>query len=253
MNYLITGGAGFIGRHLVRRILEDPSARIGVIDDCSRTGLPESADFPDSVRFYRNDICDAAALGEAMQGVEVVFHLAAVSSVRVAEEDVPRAFHSNIMGTAAVVDTARACGVKRLVLASSREVYGEPEHLPVPESAALRPNNTYGLTKAAAELICRGVSGLEVAIVRLANVVGPGDCGRVVPIFLRQALAGKPITIYGGDQVLDLVWIGDVVDVMTAVSDLSVEPGGPLNIGSGVGLRISELAARVVAMKSSPR
>jgi UDP-glucose 4-epimerase len=122
-------------------------------------------------------------------------------------------YSTNVTGTRKVLAAAAACGVRRVVFTSSREVYGDPDLLPVSEDARLSPKNAYGASKAAAEMYCRQYSadGLQVAVVRLTNVYGPGDQDRVVPLFIERALAGQPLVLYGGDQVLDLTPVRLVV------------------------------------------
>jgi UDP-glucose 4-epimerase len=245
MKSLVTGGAGFIGHHLVEELASASPSDVVVIDKYSRVQAGARAEFSEGVRVYRADILDSTVLRQAMKGVETVFHLAALSSVGVAQDDPALAFQSNVMGTARVLEAARSCGVRRVVITSSREVYGEPDNLPVPESAPLRPKNVYGLTKASAETCCELASGLEVAILRLANVYGPGDFGRVIPIFIHNALLGLPIPIYGGDQILDFVWIRHVVAMLINAARGEVNIGGAVNVGSGVGVTLSSLAARI--------
>lgn len=251
MRILVTGGAGFIGRYLVNRLAARTDDRITILDDCSRQGLAAAPGLPDSVTFLRGDILDAGLLTTALQSVEVVYHLAAVSSVGAAQEDPARAYQVNIRGVEAVLRAARVAGVRRVVFASSREVYGEPAELPVPETAPLAPTSVYGVTKAAGECCCRLVEGLEIAIFRLANVYGPGDCGRVIPLFLDAALSGQPIILFGGDQILDFVWIEHVVDAFIAARTSDAVLGQPMNIGSGLATPISGLARALLDLTGS--
>src|ERR1700691_3652894 len=148
MKILVTGGAGFIGSQLVQRLASRPEMRVSVLDDLSRRGSKDGLDLPDSIQFHRADICDAAVLREAMNSADLVYHLAAISSVGAAQDDFGNAYRVNVIGTETVLKVARACGVRRVVFSSSREVYGEPSHLPVLESAPLLPKSAYGLTKA---------------------------------------------------------------------------------------------------------
>ena len=118
---------------------------------------------------------------------------------------------------------------------SSREVYGDAKALPVGESVAFHPQNMYGASKAAGEFYCRqfATEGLEVMVLRLANVYGPGDRDRVIPLFIELALSGQPLTIYGEGKILDFVWIGDVVTAL--ITAASAPADHPINIGSGQG------------------
>jgi nucleoside-diphosphate-sugar epimerase len=181
-----------------------------------------------------------------MHGCDVVFHLAAAATVMGCEAAPEQAHTTNVTGTYNVLEAARRCHVQRVVFASSREVYGEPLQLPVAEHAALKPKNAYGASKAAAEMYCSWYAsiGMEVTTLRLANVFGNGDSGRVVPIFVEKAAAGDPITVYGGTQVIDFVPVRVVVEgFMRAAFGPHVE--GCVNVGSGVGSSLLETAERI--------
>ncbi len=239
MRYLITGGAGFIGLHLARRLASETGSLVTVLDNLHRAARPGIR----ANHFVEGDIRDRQLLDWLMPKHDIVYHLAAQSNVLGAEQDMEYSFTTNVDGTYNVLAAARAAGAVRVIFCSSREVYGEPECLPVPESARLAPKNAYGTSKAAGELYCGAFArqGLPVVVLRLANVIGPGDHDRVVPIFLRRAVRGEPLFLYGGSQQLDFIWIGDVVEALVGAA--SVDPAvGPVNIGSGTGTSIERLA-----------
>lgn len=272
MSIVVTGGAGFIGRHLVMRLCESRAAfgmadePIVVLDNLRRSSR-EALDAlitQGQVRFIEGDIRDAATLDEVMRGATYVFHLAAQSNVMGAEDDPDYAFTTNVDGTYHVVQAAARAGVRRFVFTSSREVYGQPTSLPVAEEAQLAPKNGYGASKAAGEMLCRMAAargGLEMVTLRLANVYGPGDAGRVIPLWLERAERGEDLLIYGGNQVLDFIWVGDTVDALLRAAlaprnlfaaagilpDEHIEPGFfvALNVGTGRGTAIRTLAERV--------
>ena len=250
MRVLVTGGAGFIGGHLVRKLLEDPAVTVRSLDNLYR-GRSTFAGTP-RVEFLVGDVRDRQSVRAAMHDVDLVYHLAAQSNVLGAVADLDYSFTTNVAGTFEVLAAARECRVRRVLFTSSREVYGEAAALPVPESAPLNPKNAYGASKAAGELYCRvfAESGMDVVVLRLANVYGPGDSGRVIPLFLADALKGRPLSIYGEDKVLDFVWIGDVVD---ALVELQAAPaaGQTINIGSGQGIALRELAERILRLTGS--
>lgn len=250
---LVTGGAGFIGSHLVDRLLEH-GARVIVLDDRSRP----RKDWPETpCETGRLHIIDASILDhnldDLMQNVQVVYHLAAVSRVMDALADPERAFSVNLNGTVRIANAAERAGVRRLVFGSSREVYGNPSTFPVHENSPLRPINVYGISKAAAEMYLSVLNSqnLETVILRLSNVYGPGDRGRVIPTFIQNALQGKTLFLYGGKQVLDLVWIDDVVRVLIMAGFSGRPVIGPVNVGSGVGTPIKTLAERILSFISN--
>ncbi len=241
MKVLVTGGAGFIGHHTVRA-LQAAGHRAVVFDNLRRGNF---ARLPAGTPCVEGDVRDADALVEAAAGCEAIVHLAAQADVMGSACDPRYAFETNVTGTWNAARAAQQTGA-RLVFASSREVYGNPKKLPVREDAPRKPHNTYGLTKCLGEDIVASevleVPGL--AILRLSNVVGPGDSGRVVPRWIEQAASGMPLTIYGGKQVLDFV----PVETVTAAILRCFERGavdGPINIGSGRGTTLPELAMRL--------
>lgn len=252
MRILITGGAGFIGSHLTEALARNPLHEILVLDNLRRGSGENLSACADKVYFLEGDIRDRGVLREVMQGVSVVFHLAAQANVLGTEADQQYAFTTNVAGTVELLSVAREAGVRRVVFTSSREVYGEALELPVSESAPLLPKNAYGAGKAAAEHYCRVFAnqGLEVSILRLANVYGPRDRDRVIPIFLDKALRNEPLVLYGGEQVLDFVWIGTVADALSRAACGPSLPG-PLNVGSGTGTSLKDLARRIVEITGS--
>src|SRR5437868_997913 len=197
MVIVVTGGGGFIGGHLVERLAAMKLGRIVVVDNYHRKCLdPNSIS---GVTFYKADIRERPALHEVMHGAKIVFHLAAQSNVMGAVYDADYAFGSNVTGTFNVLRAAHSAGARRVVFTSSREVYGDPKRLPVSEASPLRPKNGYGASKAAGEMYCRTAAndGLETVILRLANVYGPRDRDRVIPLFTRAAQSGTPLTLFG--------------------------------------------------------
>jgi len=250
MKILVTGGAGFVGRHLVERLARSNTSHIVVLDNLHRACMP--GPFSSGIELREADIRDRLAVENAMEGCQIVFHLAAQSNVMGAVADADYAFSSNVAGTYHVLQAALKAGVKRLVFTSSREVYGDPKRVPVRETSPLRPKNAYGTSKVAGEAYCglAAREGLGTAVLRLANVYGPGDRDRVIPLFADAAAAGQPLTVFGEEKVLDFVWIGTVVDALVKAG-LGPSIRGPVNVGSGKGVTIAELARRVVQLSGS--
>jgi UDP-glucose 4-epimerase len=247
---LVTGGAGFIGGHLVRRLTALKGCETAVLDNLHR-GYSRGS-LPSSVPFHKTDIRDAAALEDAMRGQDVVFHLAAQSNVMGAVTDAGYAFTTNVVGTYNVLQAAARAGVKRVVFTSSREAYGDPKTIPVPETAPMQPKNAYGASKVAGEVYCRLAAhqDLETVVLRFANVYGPGDRDRVIPLFMAAAAANAPLTIYGTQKLLDFVWIDTIVDALLKAG-FGRYIRGPVNVGSGKGTTLAELARRVVHLTKS--
>jgi UDP-glucose 4-epimerase len=248
---LVTGGAGFIGSHLVDRLVAGGN-EVVVLDNLRRGKLSNLEGSKERITFIEADIRDRVRVEQAVAGVDTIFHLAAQSNVIGAVTDLDYSFGTNVQGTFEVLRAAAANSVKRLVFTSSREVYGEPSVLPVLESAPLAPKNAYGASKAAGEAYCRALSTaqFEARVVRLANVYGTRDFDRVIPIFLDQTLRNEPLTLFGGQQILDFVWIDEVVKGLITAASLD-EFRGPINIGSGKPTVLKDLAERVVRVTGS--
>jgi UDP-glucose 4-epimerase len=250
MRVLVTGGAGFIGSHLTRKLLLDPAVTVRILDNLyrGRNTFPGVS----RVEFIEGDIRDRQAVRAATDGVDAVYHLAAQSNVLGAVKDMEYSFTTNVVGTFEVLSAARACGVRTVIFTSSREVYGQVDRLPVPESAPLDPKNAYGASKAAGEVYCRlfAGSGMEVVVLRLANVYGPGDSERVIPLFLSNARSGRPLVIHGENKILDFVWIGDVLDALLSVRTPGMG-GQTINIGTGEGTTLPDLAQRILCLTRS--
>jgi UDP-glucose 4-epimerase len=184
--------------------------------------------------------------------VAVVFHLAAQSNVMGAVAYATYAFETNVQGTFYVLEAARKAAVRRVVFTSSREVNGDTPTLPVPETTPLRPKNSFGASKAAAEMYCRVAheNGVEVVVLRFANAYGLRDKDRVIPLFIENALHGWPLVLYGGSQIIDFISIETVVEILikAGFGDDSPEP---VIIGSGKGTTVADLANRVLQLTRS--
>ncbi len=247
---LVTGGAGFIGHHLVGRLVARGD-EVVVLDNLSRgrRDRPELA----KARVIVGDVRDIEACMEAVAGCHVVVHLAAQSRVMGAESDPDDTFTTNVAGTWTMARSAAAAGVRQFVFASSREVYGQQANIPVPEERRFDAKNLYGASKVAAETMLAALPGPApaVSILRFTNVIGSGDTGRVLPLWLTAARTGEPLTLFGGEQVLDFVPVDTAVDAIVAACGRD-EPLSPTNVGSGVATTLRALAARVVEAARSP-
>lgn len=252
MKILVTGGAGFIGSHLVDRLVTGGWGDVLILDNLFRGRLSniEQHRGNQRVQFCQADIRDYDALLDAMRDAELVFHLAAQSNVMGAVADVDYSFTTNVVGTYNVLKAARECGVRRVMFTSSREAYGEARYLPVDEDHPLGSKNTYGASKVAGEMYCRvfsGNFGLETGVVRLSNVYGSRDYGRVIPLWMTRANRGEDLIVYGGQQLIDFVWVAQVVEALLRASSADIV-GRPVNVGSGQGTPILELAERILQL-----
>lgn len=250
MKALVTGAAGFIGRHLVTA-LKDAEHDVIMLDNLHNTN--PKGQLPDDVRFVLMDIRDGSALLPSFRGVDVVYHLAAQSNVMGAVADIDYSFTTNVNGTYNVLAAAQKSGVRRVVFTSSREVYGDTDRLPVSEDHVLNPKNPYGASKVAGEVYCRtfqATFGLDVSVVRLSNVYGVGDRGRVIPLWIERARSGQELELHGGRQILDFVPIRLVVEALQRAATIPLEMQ-PVNIASGVGTSLHELAARIAQLPGS--
>ncbi|MFN2589022.1 MAG: NAD-dependent epimerase/dehydratase family protein [Actinomycetota bacterium] len=239
MKALVTGGAGFIGSHLVHHLV-GLGHHVTVLDDLS-TG-EATAVHPEAV-LVTGDVCDAAAVRPAIDGCDVVFHLAAHRAIARSIDDPIGTDRTNSGGTVTVLQAAAEAGVPRFVNASSSSVYGEPVTAPVREDAPTRPMSPYAVSKLAAEHYCRvfgGLYGLHTISLRYFNVYGPGQPsdGRyatVVPLFLDALLAGRRPVVFGdGSRARDFTYVDDVVRATVAAASAPPEAAGrAYNVAAG--------------------
>jgi UDP-glucose 4-epimerase len=231
LRILVTGGAGFIGSHLVDRLVLKGHRSITVLDNLSRGSTVNLATVWGSIRFVTADIRDRHAFERLVRNTDLIYHLAAQSNVIGAVEDLGYSSSTNIVGSVAILQAARAAGVRPVVFTSSREVYRDPAGLAVPENTPLRPKNVYGMSKVAGETCCRMSAGhaLETVILRLANVYEPSDRGRVIPLFAENAMKGRPLTVFGGNQVVDFVELAErILQLTDCGSKVSLRPSHDL-------------------------
>jgi UDP-glucose 4-epimerase len=239
---LVTGGAGFIGSHLVERLIND-GHQVTVLDDLSTGRLLNLETVKDSPRlsFHQVDVVDAETMAPLFSDVDWVFHLAARADI-VPSIQRPSEYHRvNVDGTVAVLEAARQAGVSRFLYAASSSCYGIPGEYPTPETAAIRPMYPYALTKYIGEqyvLHWDQVYQMPCVSLRLFNVYGPrsrtsGTYGAVFGVFLAQKLAGKPFTIVGdGTQTRDFTFVTDVADAFVTAAGYAGH-GKAMNVGSG--------------------
>ncbi len=251
MKVLVTGGAGFIGSHLAERLLQD-GHDVTVLDNLAtgkEENLRESRDNP-RLHFHRVDVADGKAIAPYFQGVEWVFHMAALADI-VPSINFPLDYYrANVTGTVSVLEACRAAGVKRFLYTASSSCYGIATQYPTSENAAIAPQYPYALTKNLGEQCamhwCQ-LYKLPAVSLRLFNVYGPrartsGTYGAVFGVFLAQKLHGKPFTVVGdGKQTRDFTFVSDVVEAFVTAAKRSEVSGEIFNIGSGKPVSVNRI------------
>ncbi len=249
MRVTVTGGAGFIGAHLVRR-LEAANWDVMVLDDLSNASADSLAGC--AAKLIVADVNDVEALESTCEGSDAIVHLAALSSVVESERNPLDCHDRNTTSTLRVLETARVAG-QHVVIASSAAVYGNADAVPIVETAPVRPLGPYGASKAAAELYAGAYSAafsLRTLVLRFFNVFGPGQdparSGSVISNFTRSAMDGVPLRVHGdGRQTRDFISVSHVCNVIEDALRRSVAYPSPVNIGSGTAVSIAELAAAI--------
>jgi nucleoside-diphosphate-sugar epimerase len=249
--YLVTGGAGFIGSHLVEHLLAG-GARVRVLDDFSTGRRENLAPFRNRIDLVEGDITDFSTCRAAADGVRTIFHQAALPSVPRSVRDPARSHEVNATGTLNVLLAARDSGVKRVVYASSSSAYGDTPTLPKREDQTPSPRSPYAVAKLTGEHYCRsfpGVFHLETVALRYFNVFGPRQdptsaYAAVIPLFAAAALDGRPPTIDGdGEQTRDFTYIDNVVLANLLAASVPAErvSGEVFNVGCGDRISINAL------------
>ncbi len=240
MRILVTGGAGFIGSHIVEELLRRGDS-VRVLDNFSTGRRENLAGLRGDLEVLEADLRDVRRVGEAVCGVEWVFHLAAFISVPQSMLEPQTCFDVNVGGTGQLLEAARRAGVRKVVLASSTAVYGETSVFPTGEDAPLSPLSPYALSKQVNELYARFYTrnfGLPVTALRFFNVYGPrqrpdSPYAAAIPIFINRLLTGQPIVIFGdGRQSRDFIFVKDVVRANLLAAEANAA-GEAYNVCSG--------------------
>lgn len=251
--YLVTGGAGFIGSHLVEELVRR-GEQVRVVDNLSTGRAENLAPWREDIEFLEGDLSDPAVAQRAVEGVDYVLHQAALPSVPRSVED-PRASHeANVTGTLNLLLAARDAGVKRVVYAGSSSAYGDTPTLPKHEAMPPAPLSPYAASKLAGEYYCRvfhKVYGLETVVLRYFNIFGPrqdptSQYAAVIPKFITALLRGDPPTIYGdGEQSRDFTYVRNVVEANLLACTAPAAVGEVINVATGTRFTINELFARL--------
>ena len=274
-SFLVTGGCGFIGQTLVGQLLRDGANFVRIVDDLSAgrpENLPQTAEIEYAepsdfglpvkpVQLLVGDIRDAALAEAACRGVDVIIHLAANTGVAPSVADPRTDCTANVIGTLNYLEGARHAGVKRFVFASSGATIGDCVP-PIHEQLPARPVSPYGASKLAGEAYCSAYAhsfGIATVALRFGNVYGPGSEHKesVVAKFIRRALAGQPLQIYGdGAQTRDFVYVGDLVEAIRRAAQAENVAGEVFQIATARETTVSELAealCEAIAAEGCPR
>lgn len=256
MKILITGGAGFIGSHIAEHY-QGVADEIRVLDNL-RTGYRKNLDGL-KVTFIEGSITDRELVKKAVEGVDYIFHMAALVSVPESMSKIDETIELNCRGLLNVLEEASEAGVKKLVLASSAAIYGDNPTVPKLETMYPEPKSPYAITKLDGEYylnMFRSLGKINTAAVRFFNVFGPrqdpkGAYAAAVPIFIEKAVKGEDITVFGdGTQTRDFIYVKDIVGALTFVAE-HPEVTGVFNAGYGGQMTIEDLAAKIIAAAGS--
>jgi UDP-glucose 4-epimerase len=239
--FLVTGGAGFIGSHIAEALVRRGD-RVRVLDNLSTGQLSNMAGFADQVEFIQADVLDAAAVAQAVAGVDCVFHEAALASVPMSVERPLDVHAAGATGTLVVLDAARRAGVRRVIYAASSAAYGDQPTSSKRESDLPSPISPYAVAKLTGEYYCQAFAatyGLETVALRYFNIFGPrqdpdSPYSAVIPLFLTAMLSGRRPVIYGdGGQSRDFAFVGNVVQANLLAADAPNVSGRVFNVANG--------------------
>jgi nucleoside-diphosphate-sugar epimerase len=246
---LVTGGAGFIGSHIVRRLLEN-GKKVRVVDDVSTGKEERIEDLRSSIEFVRGDLADRVVSDDVVQETQYVVHQAAVPSVQRSIQDPIGTNRANITATLNLLESCRKHGIRRLVYAASSSAYGDTEVLPKREDMIPTPLSPYALQKLVGEHYCMlytSLFGLETVSLRYFNVFGPAqdphsEYSAVIPAFIARLLSGQRLGVYGdGEQSRDFTYVENVVRANLLALEAANAAGKVFNIGCGTRITLNEL------------
>jgi len=247
--FLVTGGAGFIGSHIVHR-LQKEGAKVRVVDNLSTGKKERLRGIDSSIELIEDDLTDSRVCDRAVQDVEYVLHQAAVPSVQRSIQDPLETNRANVIGTLNLLESCRQHGVRRLVYAASSSAYGDTQVLPKKEDMAPNPLSPYALQKFVGERYCKlynDLYGLETVSLRYFNVFGPSqdpwsEYSAVIPKFATRLQSRQPLVVFGdGEQSRDFTYVDNVVEANILAIKAQRTAGAVINVGCGEGLTLNRL------------
>lgn len=247
MKVLVTGGAGFIGSHVVRLLL-DSLHEVVVLDNLIH-GKKETVD--KRAKLVVGDINDSPKTKEALVGVDAVIHMAGLIIVPESVKDPIKYGQNNVLGSVNLLNSMKEAGVNKIIFSSSACVYGTPDSLPIKEDAPLRPDNPYGASKASIEAFLQSFHacfGMDTIVLRYFNPYGPGEMHspetHAIPNFIKSTLSKKPIPLYWkGEQIRDFIYIEDLAQAHVDV--LNVKGFEIFNVGNDIGVKIKDVVDEI--------
>lgn len=258
MNYLVTGGAGFIGSNIVEELLKKRGAKVRILDNFATGKRGNLTAFGDRVEVVEGDIRSYHVVMEAVRGMDAIFHQAALPSVPRSIADPITTNEVNVAGTLNILDAARTSGVKTIVYASSSSIYGEGHALPIKETETPNPLSPYAVSKLAGEKYCLAYSRLyrmNIVCLRYFNVFGPrqdptSQYSAVIPRFVHSLRENQPPTIFGdGEQTRDFTYVANVVRANLLAAEKARDfPGEVFNVAGGQGVSVNELFRSLLAL-----
>jgi UDP-glucose 4-epimerase len=246
---LVTGGAGFIGSHIVRRLVKQGYA-VRVVDNLSTGAESRLSDIRRSIEFIKADLAEPGVCDDVVSGIQYVLHQAAVPSVPRSIREPLSTHRSNVTATLNLLESCRKNNVRRLIYASSSSIYGDTEVLPKREEMAPNPLSPYALQKFVSERYCqlyKQLFNLESVCLRYFNIFGPfqdpnSEYSAVIPKFIRKLLGREPLTVFGdGEQSRDFTYVENVVEANLRALEAAEAQGKVLNIGCGERITLNRL------------